>query len=74
MESAFRLYLLLQAGTPLLHVEARDESSALDRAKGLGGTMELDPSLPLEAVELAEPRSGLPVFLNAYFEMMGFTS
>lgn len=74
MENAFRLYLLFQAGKPFAHVEAKDESSALDRVKGLGSTLEFDPSLPLEAVELAEPRSGLPVFRNAYFEMMGFTS
>lgn len=72
--SDVRLFLISQAGKPVTLLEAKDEQSALARAKGLGNILELSPSLPMQAAEATGTYDGIPVFRTEYFEMLGFTS
>jgi len=73
MVNDVRLYLISQAGKPVTLLEAKDESSALARAKGLGNVLVLSPSLPMQVTEASGTYGGIPVFRTEYFELMGFT-
>lgn len=68
------VFLVSQSNIPLTYIEARDESIALSRAKGLGTLLDFSPSIPLTVEQITERVSGVPFFRNEYFEMMGFTS
>lgn len=65
-------YLISQSGRPLAVVHARNEESAIARAKGLGEILGYSPSIPLQAAPVSEKPAGLPSFSSEYFEMLGF--
>lgn len=67
-----RHYLISQSGQPVAVVEALNEKSALNRAKGLGHVLTILPSAPMTAMPVEKVPSGIPSFSADYFEMMGF--
>jgi hypothetical protein len=69
-----RNFLVSQAEKPLVVVEARDEESALARAKGLGHVLNFSASLSMTATPIREMPKGVPVFKSEYFELLGFRS
>ena len=67
-----RRYLISQSGQPVAVVDALNEKSALNRAKGLGHVLAILPSAPMTAMPVEKVPSGIPSFSADYFEMMGF--
>jgi hypothetical protein len=67
-----RRYLISQAGRLVAIVEAADEASALNRAKGLSHIVTLMPSLPITASPANNVQNNVPSFSADYFEMLGY--
>lgn len=70
--STEKMFLISQSGRALAVVHARNEESAIARAKGLGEILGYSPSIPLQAAPVNEKPAGLPSFSSEYFEMLGF--